>query len=369
MDKPTDQGPDTMDEHAKGEIINPPDVWTCSDCGRTNGESRSICINCGHVKPWPADGGEQIHPPPAAEPAPACTCHYVHGDLPRSRHAEGCAITLSAAEPAMQSTCEFMDLWARLDKREDRDELARLVKRWLPHAADNSAGVGSGFENNATTQDQGGQHLTPTPPIGGMKNPPDVVKVAKAVRNAWYEFKRAEGLYESPGLHRMNAAILELVKALDREPLPAAEPAGVPPDVANRCRALVLAVSYADVTAELQNEAHRLYRLLCNPTAAEPAGVCQCASERTPEATIRRGPHHQLSCPMYAEPAIALRSYALRPDVLLRLATGIEELIVASAHPDRAKETLPLWPVTEILRNLAADRSPKPEADTVEAGT
>lgn len=27
--------------------------------------------------------------------------------------------------------------------------------------------------------------------------------------------------------------------------------------------------------------------------------VCQCKSERTPEATVRLGPHHQQSCPMY----------------------------------------------------------------------
>ena len=41
-----------------------------------------------------------------------------------------------------------------------------------------------------------------------------------------------------------------------------------PPDVAARCRALVLAVSHSGVTGELQNEACRLYRLLCNPSPA-----------------------------------------------------------------------------------------------------
>lgn len=38
------------------------------------------------------------------------------------------------------------------------------------------------------------------------------------------------------------------------------------------------------------------------PNAAEPPRVCQCVSfpsERTPAGAIRRGPHHQLSCPMY----------------------------------------------------------------------
>lgn len=90
----------------------------------------------------------------------------------------------------------------------------------------NSAGVGSDFGKRSTTQDQAGQHPAPTPPTGGIVNPPDVLEsgwpIQHQVNNVGF-IVDIRSPTPRPNLARV------IFDCTTTEARPAAEPAGADP--------------------------------------------------------------------------------------------------------------------------------------------